>query len=101
MSYEVYKRFFEELYNGRGDDHLFAHAFLKMEWDLMAISDNCVNMHVQHIQWRQDSLIYNFGISKGNRMEDIANDTWHVYSKPKNSTIFTVIALAKYLSSHP
>ena len=52
MSYEVYTRLCEELYNGRGDDHLFAHAFLTMEWDLMARSDNCVNMHFQHIQWR-------------------------------------------------
>ena len=50
MSFEVYKIFFEEVYNVKGDEHLFAHAFLIMEWNLMARSDNCVNMHVQHIQ---------------------------------------------------
>ena len=52
MSFEVYKLLCEELYNGKGDDHFFAHAFLTIEWNLMARSDNCVNMHVQHIQWR-------------------------------------------------
>ena len=57
MSFEVYKRLCEVLYNRKGDDHLFAHAFLKMEWNLMARSNKCVNMHVQHIQWRLDSLI--------------------------------------------
>ena len=30
MSFEVYKRLYEELYNVKGDDHLFAHDFLTM-----------------------------------------------------------------------
>ena len=31
MRFEVYKLLCEELYNGKGDDHLFAHAFFTME----------------------------------------------------------------------
>ena len=31
MRFEVYKSLCEELYNGKGDDYLFAHAFLTME----------------------------------------------------------------------
>ena len=31
MSFEVYKILCEELHNGKGDDHLFVHAFLTME----------------------------------------------------------------------
>ena len=77
--FEVYKRLCEELYNEKSDDNLFAHAFLTMEWNLMARSENCVYMHVQHIQWRSDSLIYYFGISKGNQTGDKANYPWHVY----------------------
>ena len=49
MSFKVYKRLCEEMYNGKGYENLFAHAFLKMERNLMARSDSCVNMHVQHI----------------------------------------------------
>ena len=30
MNFEVYKRLYEELYNVKGDDHLFAHDFLTM-----------------------------------------------------------------------
>ena len=52
MSFEVYKRLCEELYNGKGDVNVFSHVFLTMEWNLMTRSNNCVNMHVQHIQWR-------------------------------------------------
>ena len=101
MSFEVYKLLCEELYNGKGDDHLFAHAFLTMEWNLMTRSNNCANMHVQHIQWRSDSLIYYFGTLKGNQTGDRANDPWHVYSNLKNPTICPVFALAKYFFSYP
>ena len=76
------------------------HAFLTMEWDLMVRSENCVNMHVQHIQWRSDSLVYYFGTSKVNQTVDRSNDTWHVYSNPNNPTIFPVLNLAKYFFSH-
>ena len=74
MSFEVYKRLCEELYNGKGDDHLFVHAFLTMECNLMARSDNCVYIHVQHIQWRSDNLIYYFGTFKCNQTGDRPND---------------------------
>ena len=46
MGFEVYKRLREELYNGKGDDNLFTNALLTMEWNLMARSNKCVNMHV-------------------------------------------------------
>ena len=88
ISFEVYKILCEELYNGKGCGHLFAHALLTMEWNLMAVSNNCVNIHVQHIQWRLDSLIYYFGTSKGNKTRDRSNDTWHMYSNPKNPKKF-------------
>ena len=52
MRFEVYKLLCEELYNGKGDDNLFAHAFFTMEYNLIARSNNCVNMNVQHIQWK-------------------------------------------------
>ena len=35
ISFGVYKRLCEELYNGKGDDYFFVHAFLTMEWNLM------------------------------------------------------------------
>ena len=100
MRFEVYKILCEELYNIKGDEHLFAHTFLKMECNLMAISHNCFNMHVQHIQWRSDFLIYYFGTSKGNQTGDRDNDPWHVYSNPNNPKICPVLSLDKYLFSH-
>ena len=40
-----------------------------MEWNGMVRIDNCFNMHVQHIQWRSDSLIYYFVTLKAIKQE--------------------------------
>ena len=79
LIFEVYKRLCEEMYKGKDEDCMFAHAFLTMEWNSIAISDNSVNMHVQHIQWRSDCLIFYFGTSKGNHTGERDNDPWRVY----------------------
>ena len=76
---------------------IFLCSFLPMNLNLMVISNNCVNTHVQHIQWRSDCLIFCFWDLKGNQTEHRANDPWHVYSNPKNTTTFPVLAMAKYL----
>ena len=36
MSYEVYKKLWELLFEGEGDDYAFAHVFLAIEWNLLA-----------------------------------------------------------------
>ena len=101
MSFDVYRRMCKELYCSEGDDCIFAHAFLTMEWNLMARSDNCVNMHVQHIQWNTDCLVFYFGTSKSNQTGERSQDPWHVYANPEVPEICPVLAMAKYLFSSP
>ena len=50
ISFSVYENMCKILYEGDDDEYLFAHAFLTMELNLMARADNCVNMHVNHVQ---------------------------------------------------
>ena len=100
MIFEVYNRVCEEVYKVKFEDYLFAYTFLEMEWNLMAKINNCVNMHVQHIQWRSDCFSFYFGTLKGNQTGERSNDTCRVYSNPKNPTVFPVLALYKYLLSH-
>ena len=38
--FKIYKKLCEELYKGKCEDYMFAHAFLTMEWSLMTISEN-------------------------------------------------------------
>ena len=62
MSFSVYENMCKNLYEGDDDEYLFAHSFLTMEWNLMARADNCVNMHVNHVQWQDDCLLFFFEI---------------------------------------
>ena len=100
MSYEVYKNICEFLFEGEGDDYAFAHVFLTLEYYLLAQSDNCLAMIVNHVQWDNDSLVFNFSKMKGHHSGDKSGDPWHVYSNPKNLELFPVLALTKYLLSH-
>ena len=60
MSFSVYENMCKNLYEGDDDEYLFAHAFLTIEWNLMARDDNCVNMHVNHVQRQDDCFLLFF-----------------------------------------
>ena len=40
MSFDVYKTLYDVLYQEEGEDFLFAHEFLTIEWNLVLISNN-------------------------------------------------------------
>ena len=89
------------LFYGEGDDYAFSHMFLTLEWNLLARSDNCLDMNVNHVQWKNDSLVFYFTKTKGDHSGDKSVDPWHVYLNPKNPELCPVLALEKYLFSHP
>ena len=98
MSFDVYKTLCNVLHQVEVEDFLFSHVFLTMELNLMERSDNVVNIHIKHIHWRLDWIIFYFGTSKVNQTGEISSDPWHVYSNPNNRSISPVLALAKYIS---
>ncbi len=49
------------------DDSILCHVFLTLEWNLMARSDNVTSCHLNHIEWRNDSLVIFFAHSKGDQ----------------------------------
>ena len=100
MSFDVYSKMCEIFYKGKNPEYLFAHAFLTIEWNLMARSDNCVNMHINHVQWHEDAMLFFFGKSKGNQGGDRADKPWHVYSNPQMPFLCPVLAMAKYTLTH-
>ena len=73
-SFDVYKTLCDIIYQGEGEYFLFSHAYLTMEWNLMARSENCVNIHIKDIHWRSDCLIFYFGTPKGNKTGERSSD---------------------------
>ena len=74
MSYEVYKKLFELLFEGEGNGYAFAHVFLTLEWNLLARSDNCLAMNLNHVQWENDILVFYFVKTKGDQSGDKSGD---------------------------
>ena len=101
MSFDAYCLMCEKLMESDASEALFAHCFLTMEWNLMARSDNCNMMHVSHVEWRQDCLVFFFGKTKGDQLGEKSEEPWHVYSNSLHPAICPVVALAKYLFAHP
>ena len=67
MGFDFFKTLCDVLHQVEDEEFIFAHVFLTTESNLMARSDNCVNMHIKQIQWRSDCLIFYFGTSKVNQ----------------------------------
>ena len=67
VGFDVYKTLCGVINQGEGEDFIFAQAFLTKELNLMARGDNFVNIHIKHVQWRSDCLIFYFGTSKVNQ----------------------------------
>lgn len=97
MSYEIYRHLCQALSKSGDAEDVFCHLFLVLEWNLMARSENCLQMSLTHIQWRNDSLIFFWGKSKRNQEGDANHHPWHVYSNPFEPALCPVLALGKYL----
>ena len=70
MSYDMYKKICELLFDGEGDDYAFTHMFLTLDWNLLARIDNCLTMNVNNVQWENDSLVFYFSKTKGYQLGD-------------------------------
>ena len=101
MGFDVYKKICELFLKEEGEEFVFARAFLCLEWNLMARSENVVHAHILHVEWNADSLVFRFVKSKGDQTGRNSDQEWHVFANPHNPEICPVLALACYLFSNP
>ena len=101
MGFDVYKKICELFMNEEGEEFIFAHAFLTLEWNLMARSENVVHAHILHVSWDVNCLVFCFIKSKGDQMGRNHDQEWHVYANPHNPKICPVLALACYIFANP
>ena len=101
MIFQTYEKMCQLMFVGGDDEYLFSHAFITIEWNLMARSDNFMNMHLNHAQWQDYCLLFFFGKYKRRQNVNSSDKPWHVYSNPNSPHLFPVLCLAKYLLSHP
>ena len=57
MDFQCYKLLCKNFSEGGKDEDLFALVFLILEWNLIARSDNIVNLAIGDLEWSDDCLI--------------------------------------------
>ncbi len=90
MDFKVYEKICNLFMKEEGEEYLFAHCFLTLEWNLMARSESIVHAHLFHIMWEDDCLAFCFAKSKMDQMERNSDQVWHVYATPEKPATFQV-----------
>ena len=60
------------IFQGEGDNYTFTYVFITLEWKIRVRSNNCLAMNVNHVQWENDSLVFYFVKTKGDRLGEKA-----------------------------
>jgi hypothetical protein len=101
MDFKVYEKICELFLPEEGEEFLFAHCFLMLEWNLMARSKSIVHAHFFHIMWEDGCLAFRFAKSKMDQMGRNRDQVWHVYATPNKPCVCPVLALATYILANP
>ena len=75
-------------------ESIFARTFMILAWNLMSRSKNTFNVHLNHIEWKEDSLQIFFSQMKNDQMAEKPRDPRHVYANPLMPEICPILALA-------
>ena len=62
-------------------------------WFLKDWADNCVCLHVNHLEWRDDCIIINSSHFKGDQEGVNRNKPWHIYSNLFSTEFFLCLIL--------
>jgi hypothetical protein len=102
MTVPVYEKACEIFFESSKPEHVFAHAFLVLDWNLMKRAENVVEAKIAHVFFREDALVFIFAKSKSQQdgKEEYLGP-WHVYANPLKPHICPVLALARFLFTFP
>ena len=67
MTLPVYELIAKKLFESKKPEHIMAHTFFVLDWNLMKRAENIVDANISHIRWENDSLIFHFAKSKGHQ----------------------------------
>ncbi len=101
MGFKVYEKICELFMKEEGEEFIFAHCFLTLEWNLMARLESIVFAYLYHITWENDCLVFCFAKSKTDQTGRNKDQVWHVYATPDNPAPCPVLALACYIFANP
>ena len=102
MPFAAYVKLASILACSQDTEHVVAHLFLLLDWNMVSRAENAVNSHMDLFGIFDDALLVYLGPSKGDQEGTKHSDhPWNLYTVPENPAICPVLAFAKYLMCHP
>ena len=102
LSFAAYKFLAQVLFESNKPEHVAAHTFLILQWNLIARAEYVVEAKIDSIWSQQDSIMFDIGKTKtdqeGTRNID---HPWHLYSNNECPYICPTLALARHLINDP
>jgi hypothetical protein len=102
LTLAAYKHLAKVLFESDKPEHVGAHAFLILAWNLISRAEFVIGSNIDAIWWHGDAIMFDVGATKtdpeGTRNID---HPWHIYANNEDPFICPVLALSRYLIDHP
>ena len=97
-----FKKMAKVLYESPNPEHIPAHSFFVLDWNLVARAEFLVDAKIDLVSFTKDALLFDMGITKTDQ-EGTKNvdHPWHVYSNPECPEICAHLAFAWLLIYNP
>jgi hypothetical protein len=83
-------------------EHITAHLFLLLDWNLISRADGVVTSNISIVSMWSDSLRFEIGPTKTNQEgKKHVDHPFHLYSCPENPVICPFLSLCKHLICRP
>jgi len=102
LPFAAYKYLAKVLFESKKAEHVGAHAFLIIAWNLISRAEFVIGSNIEAIWWQGDAIMFDVGATKTDQ-EGVRNidHPWHIYSNHEDPFICPLLALARYLIDHP
>jgi hypothetical protein len=102
MTVAVYEFLCKAMFESKKPEHIFAHTFTALDWNLMKRAENVVDVKIAHISFSNDALVFIF--SKSKSQQDGAEEflgPWYVYANPQKPWLCPILAIARFCFMYP
>ena len=102
LPFAAYEYLADILRRSDNPEHIAAHLFLLLDWNLISCADGVVTSNISLVSLWSDSLRFAIGPTKTDQEgKKHVDHPFHVYSCPENPVICPVLSLCKHLICRP
>jgi hypothetical protein len=102
LPFAAYKFLVQILFESAKPEHIAAHTFLVLKWNLISFADIVVTALIDSIHCHNDAILFEIGRTKMDQERTRNIDhPWHLYANCEFPQICTFLAMACHLISCP